>query len=298
MSELYVLEFYSRITKVAQEITDEYEIIFVNDASPDASLDVAVQLHEQDEHVKVIDLSRNFGHHKAMMTGLEHAKGDFIFLIDSDLEEEPELLTSFWGKLQNNKKLDVVYGVQESRKGSWFERFSGELFYKVLNKLSQTKLPANVTTARLTTQRYNQALLRHKEREMFIAGLWEITGFDQEGMIVRKHAHSTTTYSIRHKVALLVNAVTSFSNAPLKLVLYTGFFISTFSALFVLYVIVNKLIYGVALEGWSSLIASVWFLGGLILFSVGVVGLYIAKIFTETKQRPYTIVKHVYKKSK
>jgi len=282
------------MTKAAKKITDNYEIVFVNDGSPDDSLRKVVELYEKDKHLKVIDLSRNFGHHKAMMTGLRQTKGDFVFLIDSDLEEDPELLGDFWGKLQKDTSLDVVYGVQESRKGGRFERWSGDAFYWLFNKLSDITLPRNVVTARLTTKRYNDALVQHTEQEMFMAGLWVITGFKQAPQVVHKATHSETTYSIRHKFGLLLNFVTSFSNFPLKLVLYTGFSISLFAAIFIGIIVFNKFFFGVAIEGWSSLIASVWFLGGMILFSVGTVGLYISKIFLETKRRPYTIIKDIY----
>ena len=132
-SSEYVEEFYKRITKEAKKITDDYEIIFVDDGSPDDSLKKCVSLHKQDQKIKVIELSRNFGHHKAIMTGLSYAKGDFVFLIDSDLEEDPEFLEIFWEELQSGEDLDVVYGLQKSRKGGWFEKFSGGLFYKVFN---------------------------------------------------------------------------------------------------------------------------------------------------------------------
>lgn len=147
----------------------------VNDGSPDQSLELAVELAGQDEHVVVVDLSRNFGHHKAMMTGLAHASGDLVFLIDCDLEESPEWLTEFADTMEE-KQCDVVYGVQQQRKGGWFERVSGQCFWSLFNTLSDISLPANIVTARLMTRRYVEALLQHQEREVFMAGLWHITG--------------------------------------------------------------------------------------------------------------------------
>ena len=131
-TELHLLEFYERITKCAQGITHDYELILVNDGSPDNSLELAVSLHEKDQRVKVVDLSRNFGHHKAMMVGLEYAQSDYVFLIDSDLEEPPETLKLFWEEIQGAKDFDVVFGVQEKRRGGWLERISGTLYYKVV----------------------------------------------------------------------------------------------------------------------------------------------------------------------
>lgn len=296
-SSLYVNDFYVRISHEAKKITDDYEIIFVDDGSPDDSLQKAIKLYEKDSKVKVIELSRNFGHHKAIMTGLSHAKGEFVFLIDSDLEEEPELLGKFWKELHKEKHLDVVYGVQEIRKGGWFEKWSGELFYKVFNKISHVDVPKNLITCRLTTQSYNQALISHREREIFLAGLWVISGFNQKALIVRKHSHSDTTYSFKHKISLFFNSLTSFSNFPLKLMFYIGLSISLLSFFYIIWIITRKVFFNVSLEGWSSLIVSVWFLGGMILASLGILGIYISKIFIETKQRPYTIIRKKYERN-
>ena len=136
----YIEGFYDRITNTALKITGDYEIIFVNDGSKDDSLEKAVSLFQKDDRIKVIDLSRNFGHHRAIMTGLSHARGDYVFLIDSDLEEEPELLDIFWKELGNSTGVDVIYGVQEKRKGGLFERISGWFFYRFFNMVSDFKI--------------------------------------------------------------------------------------------------------------------------------------------------------------
>lgn len=293
-SSPYIEEFYHRISKEAQKITDEYEIIFVDDGSPDNSLHKVITLYHNDPKVVVVELSRNFGHHKAMMTGLAQSKGEYVFLIDSDLEEEPELLGQFWQELHQDDDLDVVYGVQESRKGGWFEKWSGEIFYKLFNKISHINVPNNLVTCRLTTREYNKALVSHQEREIFLAGLWVISGFNQKGFIVKKHSHSQTTYSFKHKLSLLLNSLTSFSSFPLKIVFYIGLLISSLSFSYIVWISIKKLFFDVSLEGWSSLIVSIWFLGGIILMSLGIIGLYIGKIFIETKQRPYTIIRKIY----
>ncbi|AEI35787.1 MULTISPECIES: glycosyltransferase family 2 protein [Francisella] len=294
-SAAYIEEFYRRVSLEAKNITEDYEIIFVDDGSPDNSLQKTIRIQKEDAKVKVLELSRNFGHHKAILTGLAHARGQFVFLIDSDLEEEPELLGKFWKEMQSNKNIDVVYGVQESRKGNSFEKWSGDLFYSFFNKISDVKVPRNVLTCRLTTQDYNKALTSHKEREVFLAGLWIISGFNQKPLVVKKHSHSETTYSLRHKFSMLFNSLTSFSSFPLKFIFYLGSFISIFSFIFAATIIFKKLFLGVQLEGWSSLIVSLWFLGGIIIFSIGLVGIYISKLFSEVKQRPYTIIRKTYK---
>ncbi|UZE19670.1 glycosyltransferase family 2 protein [Pseudomonas sp. B21-054] len=290
----YLNEFYERASAAAKQLAgDDFEIVLVNDGSPDNSLDLAVKLTEQDSHVVVVDLSRNFGHHKAMMTGLAHARGERVYLIDSDLEEEPEWLMHFAGQM-DIERCDVVYGVQERRKGSWFERWSGQWYYRFFKALTGLVLPENIVTARLMTRRYVEALLLHEEREVFMAGLWHITGFDQRPHIIKKHNTSETTYTFRSKMYLLVNSVTSFSNAPLVNIFYIGVSISLFALTYIAYLVTHWLFLSKPLSGWTSVMASIWLLGGMIISFIGVVGIYLSKIFSETKQRPYTIVRHIY----
>ena len=295
-SSKYVDEFYERITKEAHKITNDYEIIFVDDGSPDDSLQKSVALYEKDLKVKVIELSRNFGHHKAIMTGLSHAKGEFVFLIDSDLEEEPELLEHFWKELHKDKNTDVVYGVQESRKGDWFEKLSGVFFWKLINFLSPVKMPINMITARLMTSKYTQSLISYKESEIFIGGIWAHMGYKQKAINVNKGSQSETTYSLKRKLALLVNSITSFSSKPLIYIFYIGLITTFISTVFILKLVVDKLLFGLTFEGWTSLIVSVWFFGGLIILLLGVIGIYLSKIFIEVKQRPYTIVRNFFEK--
>ena len=292
----HIDEFYERASAAARHlIGDDYEIVLVNDGSPDSSLDLAIRLTEQDSHVVVVDLSRNFGHHKAMMTGLAHAKGDLVFLIDSDLEEEPEWLETF-GQQMKQERCDVVYGVQERRKGNWFERWSGQWFYRFFKAVTGLALPENVVTTRLMARRYVDALLSHHEREVFMAGLWHITGFEQRPQIIEKQNISETTYTLHRKMSLLVNSVTSFSSAPLVGIFYLGVAISLFALVYIAYLVTNWLLLEKPMSGWTSIMGSIWLLGGMVISFIGVVGIYLSKIFSETKQRPYTIVRQVYAK--
>jgi len=296
-SQDYIVEFYERILKCIREIGfEDYEIIFVDDGSPDNSLKVAVSLHEKDKHIKVIELSRNFGHHKAMMTGLSHAKNDFVFLIDVDLEEEPELLLTFWKELNKpeNSDADVIYGVQGKRKGGWFERWSGEVFYRTFDYLADIKHPRNLITARILKHHYVEALLMHEEREIVISCLWAITGFKQVECAVKKHKRNGTSYSLTKKISHAVNAITSFSAAPLKFIFYTGFSIFSFSLFYSIYIVYRKLFHHQSVDGWTSLIVSIWMLSGLTILFIGVIGIYLSKIFAETKRRPNFIVKRKY----
>ena len=291
----YINEFYARASAAAKELVGEdFEIVLVNDGSPDNSLDLAIKLTEQDSHVVVVDLSRNFGHHKAMMTGLSHAKGELVFLIDSDLEEEPEWLLSFDEQMKH-EQCDVVYGIQEKRKGDVFERGTGAVFYKLFRKLTGINQPNNIVTSRLMTQRYVQALLTHRERELNIGGLWIITGFKQATHLVRKHSTSPTSYTMSGKFGHLVNAVTSFSSLPLVYTFYSGLFLSISAMFYIAYLFMRYFLVASPPGGYTSLIASIWFFSGLIIFFLGVQGIYLSKIFSEVKQRPYTIVRHIYR---
>jgi putative glycosyltransferase len=289
-------EFFARVSASAKSVTPDYEIVLVNDGSPDDSLEVALKLFAVDERVRIIDLARNFGHHKAMMTGLEAARGELVFLIDSDLEEDPELLTAFAARLAATGS-DVVYGVQGQRRGGLFERVSGWLFFKVFNLLSDQAIPDNLVTVRLMTRRYVSALVSHRERETMIAGLWALTGFQQVGEVIDKHVKSESSYSLGHKISLLVNSITSFSDRPLIFIFYFGLIIGGSSSLAAVYLVVRRMFFGVALPGWPSLIVSVWMLGGVMLACLGIIGIYLSRVFIETKQRPYTIVRHIYERT-
>jgi putative glycosyltransferase len=289
----YLEEFYGRACGVAERITKDFEIILVNDGSPDNSLEIALDLYSRDQRLKIVDLSRNFGHHKAIMTGLAHARGDLVFLVDSDLEEEPELLAGFYEGLRTNGA-DVVFGVQQRRKGRVFERVSGALFFKLFNLLSTHPIPANHITARLMTKAYVEALLQHQEREFVLSGLWVLTGFKQIPTAVTKHHHAPSSYNLARKFSNLVNAITSFSSKPLIFIFYLGCFISLISLIAAIDLIIRKVFFGKLLEGWASLIISIWLLGGMTIFCLGVLGIYLAKIFIEVKQRPYTIIRDVY----
>jgi len=293
-SAKYIAEFHQRTSAAASQLVGEdYEIVLVNDGSPDDSLVLAVQLAESDDHVVVVDLSRNFGHHKAMMAGLEHALGDMIFLIDSDLEEEPEWLLSFARQMEA-EAADVVYGVQQARKGNWFERWSGELYYSLFNWLSNIDHPRNIVTARLMTRRYVDALLKFREREMVISCLWVITGFKQCQSEVKKHMTSATTYNLAKKIEHATNSITSFSEVPLKLIFYLGMVIFMSALFYAGSLVFNRLFFSHPVDGWTSVMVSIWLLGGMVISFVGIIGIYLAKIFAETKQRPYTIVREIH----
>ena len=292
-SAAFLETFYQQAVAAATAMTERFEIVFVNDGSPDDSLQRALEFRRRDSRVRVVDLSRNFGHHKALMTGLARARGELVFLVDCDLEEDPSWVTMFFETMQRTGA-DVVYGVQRSRKGGLFERLSGYLFFRVVNPLLGIAMQANVVTARLMTRRYVQALVAHRDREINLSGLWVATGFDQRPVEVSKGQREGTSYTFRRRVSVLVNAITSFSNRPLLFVFYIGAAVMLLSSLAALALVVRAMTHGIGVPGYASLIVSVWFLGGLTIFCIGIVGVYVAKIFIETKDRPYTVVRAEY----
>lgn len=292
-SARFLPAFHAKCVAAARALTDDYEIVLVNDGSPDDSLRVALELHERDAHVRVIDLSRNFGHHKALMTGLLRAGGDLVFLIDCDLEEDPAWLSRFHDELTTTGA-DVVYGVQDERKGGWLERAAGQLFFSVFNRMLTHPIPANVVTARLMTARYVKALVSHQERELCLAGLWAVTGFDQQPVTVHKISRGASSYTTRKRLSAFANAITSFSNRPLVYIFQIGVGVMLLSVLAGALLLYQSMAGKIGVPGWASIMVSIWFLGGLIIFCVGVIGMYLAKIFTEIKQRPYTIVRAEY----
>lgn len=292
-SAAFINEFYKLSSQAASGNTSSYEIIFVNDGSPDDSLNIACALVEVDPHVRVIDLSRNFGHHRAIMVGLEHARGLKVFLIDSDLEEDPLALSQFFTEMEKTQA-EVVYGVQSNRKGNLIRNLGGAWFWSFFNIISEVKVTPNMITSRLMSRSYIDALLKFRERDLFLAGIFALVGFKQIPMAVKKGARSGTTYTIRKRFALLVNATTSFSNRPLVLVFYFGLTISLAAGVAAIILIVRTLFYGDFLIGWPSVIVSIWLLGGITIFCIGLIGIYLAKVFHEVKDRPLSIVRKLY----
>ena len=290
-----VEEFCRRALAAAAAISDDIELVLVNDGSPDDSLERAVALHAADPRIVVVDLSRNFGHHKAMMTGLAQARGDLIFLLDSDLEEEPELLTKFHQRMEQ-EHCDVVYGVQEQRRGTLWGKVVGELSYRLGKVLSDDRVPRNVVTMRLMTRDYVRALVRHRDREFLFVHLCALAGFRQVALPIQKRSSSPTTYSLRQRIEMAINHTTTIGAMKLPYyVLYAGLGIVVLSLAAILYLVARYFLAGAGVDGWTSLLLSLWFLGGSTILVLGILGIYLANILAEARRRPYTVVRQVYR---
>ena len=287
-SEGYVEQFCRRAATVARSLARTFEIVLVNDGSPDRSLALALQLQKEIPELVVVDLSRNFGHHPAILAGLSEARGDEIFLIDCDLEEEPEWLQAFESKL-HAEQADVVFGQQTNRKGGLTEKMTGSIFYSLFNLLSATSLPANFVTARLMNRAYVDALLQYRERELFLGGVFVLAGFKQVSIPITKGSRAGTSYSLARRLALFVNALTSFTTRPLEIIFGIGSFV-TLIAFVAVCVILYRGLLGETMVGWASVMVTIWLFGGLTMLALGLIGIYLGKVLIETKQRPsYTV---------
>jgi putative glycosyltransferase len=291
----FLSEFLSKVSSLQSEIAiDSYEFILVDDGSTEAQYLEARLITATFENTVLIRLSRNFGHHQALLEGLEQATGDLIFLIDSDLEEDPLDFSLLYSEMLRTNA-DLVYGYQENRRGGLLERLSGRLFYFFMNKFMKVEIPDNMLTSRLMSRRYLDALLLHTETQINFSGLSIITGFNQAKVSLKKTRLRKTTYSLSRKVSILIDAVTSFSTSPLKLIFGTGVVIFTASVIVTLWLLIESINNGNPTSGWASLILSIWFLGGMNMLSLGIIGVYISRIFMETKRRPRVIISEVFR---
>jgi putative glycosyltransferase len=290
----YLEEFYRRSLDQLRQLPVDYEFVLVDDGSPDHVLEVALGLMRRDPKLRVVELSRNFGHHKALMTGLEYACGDLIFLIDVDLEEPPEALSIFFQKMTETMA-DVVFGVQDRGSDSWFRRVTGRAYYWLYNLLARNQMVPNQLTARLMRRPYVDALLRHREHLFAIEVLWQITGFVQIPYSINKTAYKgVSAYTFAKRLRLFVNAIAMSSRQPLVFIAYLGLFATCVCAAYILFILVQYFFFGVSVSGWTSVIISTWLLGGIIIFCLGIISIYLSIIFEEVKMRPYVIVKAVH----
>lgn len=295
-SAQFVAEFHRRMVAAAAAAKSPFEIVYVNDGSPDLSLEAALELARADSRVVVVDLSRNFGHHQAIMAGLAAARGELVFLIDVDLEERPEWLELFLREMAD-ERADAVFGQVDSRLGNPLRRISGWFFYKLFNLISETPIPKNLCTVRLMTRRYVDSLLKLQDRNLFLGGNFAWAGFVQRPLVVQKESRTTaSSYTLKKRLRLFAGALTSFSAAPLKYVFFLGALLAGVSALVGIGVVIRWLVEPESvLVGWASVMVSVWFLGGLLILVSGLIGYYIAMIFEETKHRPSFIVRAIWR---
>jgi polyisoprenyl-phosphate glycosyltransferase len=283
-------ELHRRLTSVLAELGD-YEIVLVDDGSLDRSWEHMLALAPADPHLRLVRLSRNFGHQAALTAGLEAARGEAVVLIDADLQDPPELIPLLVAKWREG--FDVVYGLRTRRDGeTLFKRSTASIFYRLLRGMTRIEIPADAGDFRLLSRRAVDALSRMPERARFLRGMTSWRGFPQAGVQYERDARyaGKTKYPTRRMISFALDAVTSFSTAPIRIVTGLGFVLVAFCAVVLGWTIYIKLFTSTAVAGWTSLLIVVLLLGGMQLVSLGIIGQYVGRIFEEAKQRPLFVV--------
>lgn len=292
-----VEEFHRRCVAVADRMMMELETVLVNDGSPDDGLQVASELAKLDHRIVVVDLSRNFGQFAALWSGIEQATGDFVAIMDGDLDDDPLWLNDFYNRMIEGG-WDVVYGIEQKSRRGLLYRAGRRLFYFALNRLSSVPFPENVLNARLMRRRYVNALLTFPEREIYLAGLMHTAGFAQAGVEVIREERSRTKYSFLKLMRVFVSSVTSFSIRPLLFIFALGLALSAFAGLYFVVLIYRKLVYGIDIEGYASVMGAILLFSGIIIFFNGVIAIYIGTIFLEVKGRPRALIRDIIRDGK
>ena len=287
-----IQELYRRIREVLDSTGESWEIILIDDGSTDDSADLIRQYAAQDARVKPVIFARNFGHQIAVTAGLDYSQGDAVVIIDSDLQDPPEVILDLISKWKEG--FQVVYAVRAEREGeSWFKLFTASLFYRLITSITEVKIPLDAGDFRLLDRKVVNVLNQMRERHRFLRGLSTWVGFRQTGVPYRRVARQVgeTKYPFRKMFRLAINAVTSFSYFPLQLATYIGFVAAGLSILSIPVVIAIRL-WGTAtpLLGQATTLIAVLFLGGAQLISLGILGEYIGRLYDEAKGRPLYIV--------
>jgi dolichol-phosphate mannosyltransferase len=289
--EKSISELYRRLRETVSQITESYEFIFVNDGSKDNSFGELLKLAEQDQHVFYINFSRNFGHQVAVTAGLDVCKGKAVVIIDGDLQDPPELIADLYKKYKEG--YEVVYATRTHRKGEgMFKTFTAKLFYRTMKRLTSINIPLDTGDFRLVDQKVVHYLKQMPEQNKFLRGQIAWLGFKQTRVPFSrdKRKHGKTGYSVGQMFRFALDGITSFSDKPLQFVTTLGFTISTISFIIILYAIYSHYVLHRTITGWTSLIISSMFIGGIQLISIGIIGEYINRINKNVINRPLYII--------
>jgi len=296
--ELAIPVMYERLLKVFADLKIRYEIIFVNDASPDNSQQVLSKICEKDSNVIAITHSRNFGSQSAFLSGMEVATGNAVVLMDGDLQDPPELIPAFYEKWLNG--YEVVYGVRIKREASWFINARSKLFYKIFSRLAYVSIPQNAGDFSLMDRKVVSELNKLPEKEQFLRGLRAWVGFKQTGVNYTRpnRMFGTSTNSFRKNIWWARKAIFSFSFVPLELLSLMGFILTGVSFLALIALVIARILLPNTPQGFTAIIVLILFFGGVQLLAVSILGEYLSKIFEETKGRPKFIRKSIIYKGK
>jgi polyisoprenyl-phosphate glycosyltransferase len=287
-------KLHERITAVMEKAGIDYELLLVDDGSRDGSWELMNALRAKDPRISVLKLSRNFGHQIAISAGIDHARGEAVAVIDADLQDPPEVVVEMVQKWREG--YDVIYGLRTSREGETaFKLATASAFYRVIRRMTGVDIPADTGDFRLMSRRAVEAFKRLPERDRFVRGMVAWMGFKQIGVPYARAARvaGETKYPLRKMIRLASDAIISFSNVPLRMATWAGVTISFGAFLYAGFTLYARFVLNETVQGWTSLMVAVLFLGGVQLLFLGVLGEYLGRIFTEAKNRPlYLIQEH------
>jgi polyisoprenyl-phosphate glycosyltransferase len=271
--------------------TEAYEILLVDDGSSDNSWNMIKDLHKKDARVKGVSFSRNFGHHIAITAGLDYAKGNAVVLMDGDLQDPPEEIPKLYEKFKEG--FDIVYGIRQQRHDTFFKKISSVLFWRILRRFSGVDMPKGQTMLRVVSKRVVGVLREMREHARFIHGMMAWTGFNVFSIEIQHgpRLKGRSKYNMPKMFRLAFHAVTSFSTVPLKFASYMGFVSSFFSLIIGLFFLYRKIFYNIPVVGYASTIVSIFFIGGIQLLVLGILGEYLGRTYQELQKRPLYITK-------
>ena len=286
-----LLVFYDAVKKVVADLPYNFQFCFVNDGSKDNTLAIIRKLAEQDETVKYLSFSRNFGQQVALKAGIDSIDADAIVMMDSDLQHPPEMIKDLIDIWQTQKVNMVNTLREEDEELSWFKKQSSKRFYQLINSVSELKLEPGQADFRLIDRQVTQMLKQTKEQDVFLRGMIQWIGFAQATFRYKanKRFAGESKYTFSKMFQLALSGITSFSVKPLYTAIYIGFFFASLSLLYIPYIIYTFIV-GTFIDGWASLLVTVAFFGGLNLIVMGVLGIYVGKILVQNKERPLYII--------
>ncbi len=292
--ELIIEQLYTRCVSSLEKITDKFEIICVDDGSSDQSLNLLLQYHFKDKRLKVLSLSRNFGHQAAILAGLTHSKGEFVGIIDGDLQDPPEVLHLFIDKLKEG--FDVAYAVRKKRKESLFKKSIYWMYYRILKRVSNVSIPLDSGDFSVMKRPVVDYIVAMPEQSLFIRGTRSWLGFKQTGVEYErdKRFAGEPKYTFRKLFVLAYNGIFSFSNFPVKLLSRVGFLVTFFSFIYIGITLFKKFAYGNVPQGFTTIIIFLALFSGVQLLALGLIGEYVIRIYDESRKRPLFIVRDKY----
>ncbi len=291
--ERCLVELAERIIQTIQSIPADYEIIMVNDASPDHAWETMLKLHQKDKKIKGINLSRNFGQHHAITAGLDFTSGDWVVVMDCDLQDRPEEIASLYERAQDG--YDVVFAQRMQRQDKNVKKLTSKAFYKVYDYFTGKKTDATIANFSISRKKVVESFRKLREQNRYFPFFIQWMGYQQTKIEVQHDARKEgkSSYQLKKLFALATDAIVSQSNKPLRLSIGVGFLMAFASFIYALYLFSRYFFLDEPVQGWTSVMVSIFFIGGLLFFQLGIIGLYLGKIFNEAKNRPIYLIKDI-----